>query len=728
MAKTVVIYAGGNTEYQFPFDYLRKEFVKVSLVAANGTSTDKVYGSDYTVTDRKITLKVASDATGNVRIWRSTTTKPITVFSDASVLRARTLNALDTQLLHIAEENSDAISMYGMSFDKADNTWQGMGRIIKNVKNPLNPQDAVTLNYLDSVGVARGTQMEALAAQITADKSNSEALAAQITADKSNSEVAAAAALVSERNAKTSETNAKVSETASKNSETNAKVSETASKTSETNAKTSEENSKTSETNAAASQSAAAGSQVAAANSAAAAQSSADTANTYVGAVNCILRGLKISAVNGFSVSVDSGVVLANEVRKVIAAGSITMSARKAALIYADNTGALGKVDAKYPTDYIDNNTIGMWIFNKDAGENVHNLAVGKSAIAVANDLISVGGIMSVDGRCDIASKLDGTTGYFTSQNSTGLPIGASAREVNILWTCKNSAATECIASYGGTAGSALMLLTSGGKFVLSNGSTTILDSGFVVENEADYYITFKYESGVMTIYVGGKLIASVSVTLTTVAGILYVGKASVGTAYYTSGIIHFVSIRNALKSDVVTSEISNKLVIPCFYMAIDGKRHSIIDDVVPANAVAVAFARTSGTVVLEYNDLWPMYGRREGATGGNRKMFLPWQSFSGAQTLRWTNPFGTGKYKVEYHWSSDAKGSNEIRCHEYFENAGGTGYGMFRTAANMGYNDAWSINTKPGTGGAALLDNLWKTSGYICGYAEMLEDYTGVV
>ena len=77
-----------------------------------------------------------------------------------------------------------------------------------------------------------------------------EALAAQITADKSNSEVAAAAALVSEKNAKTSETNAKVSETASKNSETNAKVSETASKTSETNAKTSEENSKTSETNA----------------------------------------------------------------------------------------------------------------------------------------------------------------------------------------------------------------------------------------------------------------------------------------------------------------------------------------------------------------------------------------------------------------------------------------------------------------------------------------------
>ena len=236
MAKTVVIYAGGNTEYQFPFDYLRKEFVKVSLVAADGTPTDKVYGSDYTVTDRKITLKVASDATGNVRIWRSTTTNPITVFSDASVLRARTLNALDTQLLHIAEENSDAISMYGMSFDKADNTWQGMGRIIKNVKNPLNPQDAVTLNYLDSVGVARGTQMEALAAQITADKSNSE--------------VAAAAALVSEKNAKTSETNAKVSETASKNSETNAKVSETASKTSETNAKVSETASKTSETNA----------------------------------------------------------------------------------------------------------------------------------------------------------------------------------------------------------------------------------------------------------------------------------------------------------------------------------------------------------------------------------------------------------------------------------------------------------------------------------------------
>ena len=447
---------------------------------------------------------------------------------------------------------------------------------------------------------------------------------------------------------------------------------------------------------------------------------------SITGAENNIVNGRKITATSGLQVTISSGREVINEATISRIENNVSIPARSVALVCDKSDGTTEAILGSYPLAYVDNNTVGLWIFNQAPGASVPNSAVGLSSIAVANAMVPTGGITRVDGRCDYAAKGDGTSGYFASQNSTGLPIGASAREVNILWTCKNSAATECIASYGGTAGSALMLLTSGGKFVLSNGSTTVLDSGFAVENEGDYYITFKYESGVMKIYVGGKPIASVSVALTTVAGVLYVGRASVGTAYYTSGIIHFVSIRNALKSDVVTSEISNKLVIPCFYTGIDGKRRSIINDLSPLNSAVVAYVKTSSTVVLLFNDLWPAYGRREGTTGGNRKIFLPWKAFSGDSRLSWLNPFGNAKYKADFHMAQDAKGLNEVRLPNYYIN-GSTSYGVRPDYAAAGMNDPHNINVYAGTY-AAFINGAWYSSGYIGGYAEMLEDFEGVV
>lgn len=449
---------------------------------------------------------------------------------------------------------------------------------------------------------------------------------------------------------------------------------------------------------------------------------------SIAGVENNIVNGRKITATSGLQVTISAGREVINEATISRVENNVAIPVRSVALVCDKSDGTTEAILGSYPLGHVDNNTVGLWIFNQATGASVPNSAVGLSSIAVANAMVPAGGLTRVDGRCDYATKGDGTSGSFASQNPTGFPIGAAAREVNILWTCKNSTATECIASYGGTAGSALMLLTSGGKFVLSNGGTTILDSGFYVENEGDYYVTFKYESGVMKIYIAGKLIASVSVALTTVAGVLYVGKASVGTAYYTSGVIHFVSIRNAIKSDIVTAEISNKLAIPCFYTALDGKRRNIINDLVSPTSVVVAYVKTSSAVVSVSNDLWPAYGRREGATVGNRKHFLPWQAFSGAQPLKWANPFGMGcRYKCKFYWSQDSKGTNQLPCVTYFS-TGAESYGIFPNAGVTGYNDAHNITASTGNTWVVFLNGAPQSTGYIGAYAEMLEDYVGVV
>ena len=73
------------------------------------------------------------------------------------------------QLLHVEEENSDFLLNSAMVTDD-DGAWQGRGRRIKNIRDPQQPQDVVTLNYLDGVGVARQDEIQRIEQAVRADK------------------------------------------------------------------------------------------------------------------------------------------------------------------------------------------------------------------------------------------------------------------------------------------------------------------------------------------------------------------------------------------------------------------------------------------------------------------------------------------------------------------------------------------------------------------------------
>ena len=55
-------------------------------------------------------------------------------------------------------------------FADDDNAWQGQGKRIKNLSDPQQPQDVVTLNYLDGVGVARQDELQRIEQAVRADK------------------------------------------------------------------------------------------------------------------------------------------------------------------------------------------------------------------------------------------------------------------------------------------------------------------------------------------------------------------------------------------------------------------------------------------------------------------------------------------------------------------------------------------------------------------------------
>ena len=147
--KASVMYDGNASQlvYAFPFDYLRKKFVKVEDIYTN--ITELTIGVDYTVEDKQVRLMKAIPLGHSVKIYRETTTAPLVEWQDASVLRSADLSLQEVQLLHLAEETGDRVFDSGMStaYDNP-NCWDGQYKRIINALDPIEDGDVVTLRYI----------------------------------------------------------------------------------------------------------------------------------------------------------------------------------------------------------------------------------------------------------------------------------------------------------------------------------------------------------------------------------------------------------------------------------------------------------------------------------------------------------------------------------------------------------------------------------------------------
>ena len=190
MASTIANYQGNGstTDFNVPFDYLAKKFVKVTVDSREKLGGD--YGDttkDYFFVDKTTIRFNTAPASGTEIIIRRYTsaTDRIVSFKDASVLKAKDLDVSTIQTIHIAEEGRDIIND-ALIADKEGN-WDAKGKRIVNVGDPIDDNDAITLKFYKED--AKGAYQAKLDAEAARD-----------------------AAKISERNAKTSEVNAKESE------------------------------------------------------------------------------------------------------------------------------------------------------------------------------------------------------------------------------------------------------------------------------------------------------------------------------------------------------------------------------------------------------------------------------------------------------------------------------------------------------------------------------------
>lgn len=146
--KTIIQYPVGATEFDIPFDYLSRKFVRVSLVSDDNRRLLSNITEYRYVSKTRVKLLVATDGFDRVEIRRFTSaSERIVDFSDGSVLRAADLNVSQLQSAHIAEEARD-VSLMSMLQDDAGNL-DAKGRRIVNLGEPVDRSDAATKGYVN---------------------------------------------------------------------------------------------------------------------------------------------------------------------------------------------------------------------------------------------------------------------------------------------------------------------------------------------------------------------------------------------------------------------------------------------------------------------------------------------------------------------------------------------------------------------------------------------------
>ena len=139
---------GSTNKFYFGFDYINKQFVKVQVGDDNSPLT---YLTDYTVDDRSVTLTNTPAVGVAIRVYRETPSDRIVEWADGAFIKASQMTLESLQQLHLIEESHDYPILNSLSKYPDGINFNALGSRVVNVRDPEDPQDAVTKHYMENV-------------------------------------------------------------------------------------------------------------------------------------------------------------------------------------------------------------------------------------------------------------------------------------------------------------------------------------------------------------------------------------------------------------------------------------------------------------------------------------------------------------------------------------------------------------------------------------------------
>ena len=236
---------GSTTTFSITFDYQKEAEISVTV---DGTAESGITFPSST----QVELTSAPASGALVRIRRTTDLSAREVdFASGSVLTEEDLDNSNIQVFHAAQEAIDT-SNDAISLDD-DDKWDAQSKVIKNVADPVNANDAANKDYIDTQTTSAATSATNAANSATAAATSATNAATSATA----AQTAQTAAETAETNAETAETNAETAQTAAETAQTAAETAKTGAETAKTGAETAQTAAETAQTAAETAQTAA---------------------------------------------------------------------------------------------------------------------------------------------------------------------------------------------------------------------------------------------------------------------------------------------------------------------------------------------------------------------------------------------------------------------------------------------------------------------------------------
>lgn len=159
--KTVV----GQRSYNFGFDYLARDFVKVEV---DGKLLE--YDKDYTVNGRTVEFVVTPTEVKPLYIYRDTTTIPLVDWKDSSIMRADDLNLQQRQTQHLSEElafrSQEAVKAYELIVDSTDEVKRNTEEVREKTDTVINKSTEVENKTQEVTVNANKTQQNTSTVQV----------------------------------------------------------------------------------------------------------------------------------------------------------------------------------------------------------------------------------------------------------------------------------------------------------------------------------------------------------------------------------------------------------------------------------------------------------------------------------------------------------------------------------------------------------------------------------
>lgn len=147
------------------------------------------------------------------------------------------------------------------------------------------------------------------------------------------------------------------------------------------------------------------------------------------------------------------------------------------------------------------------------------------------------------------------------------------------------------------------------------------------------------------------------------------------------------------------------------------------IRSILPVDAISLGLARTNTSDIIELDESSYKHGRREGAVGGNRRVFLGWKCFDATSAdgaVDFTNvPFDTYKVTFRLVYKENIGDAVEVECRPRYYDSTITAYSGAGVARQLPIN---VIRVAVCKGGVAIINATAKNKGYIGCYAEVIE------